>query len=439
MKKNHPWLGRIIGALIVVVMLPACSTAQTTEQAQATTPPVENTPEPTKAPTQPTQSAVTVFGGTQTPVVVEPYLLEGAVTTDTGLQFLELVAGSGQTPIKGDIVTMNLIGSLPDGTEFTNSAAEGGPIKAIIGRDQLLPGWEEGMALMKSGGKAKMVLTPEQAFGEQGYGIIPPNTQIILEVELLEVAKPPIPTTVKEDELTTTESGLQYSDLISGTGELVQDGSIVTNHFTIWVQGEDADEFLFSSDGSDPMSFAVGRGDTVFPGWDEGVLNMKNGGKRLLVIPPDLAFGEAGANGIPANATLIMEVDVVDVREPVTMTEVAEDDYTTTESGLKYYDIVAGEGITPTVGQTVTVHYTGWLEDGQVFDSSVERGEPFSFVLGQGSVIPGWDEGLSTMQVGTKRQLVVPPDLAYGEQGAGEVIPPGATLIFEVELLDIQP
>ena len=154
MKNNHPWLGRIIGALIGLIMLSACSTSQPTEQAQATTAPIENTPEPTKAPTEPTQSAVTIFGGTQTPVVVEPYILEGAVTTDTGLQFLEMVAGSGQTPIKGDIVTMNLIGSLPDGTEFTNSAAEDGPIKAIIGRDQLLPGWEEGMALMKSGGKA---------------------------------------------------------------------------------------------------------------------------------------------------------------------------------------------------------------------------------------------------------------------------------------------
>jgi peptidylprolyl isomerase len=152
-----------------------------------------------------------------------------------------------------------------------------------------------------------------------------------------------------------------------------------------------------------------------------------------------LAFGDQPASGIPANSTLIMEIELENATEPVKMTKVDEKDYTTTESGLKYYDIVVGEGITPTVGQTVIVHYTGWLEDGTQFDSSVERGQPFSFVLGSGNVIPGWDEGVATMKVGGKRQLVIPPELGYGEQGAGAVIPPGATLIFDVELLDVQP
>ena len=85
----------------------------------------------------------------------------------------------------------------------------------------------------------------------------------------------------------------------------------------------------------------------------------------------------------------------------------------------------------------MVVDYTGWLEDGTIFDSSVQRGEPFNFPIGQGSVIPGWDEGVATMKIGGKRQLVIPADLAYGDTGSG-IIPPGATLIFEVELLDIQ-
>ena len=84
------------------------------------------------------------------------------------------------------------------------------------------------------------------------------------------------------------------------------------------------------------------------------------------------------------------------------------------------------------------VHYTGWLEDGTLFDSSVGRGQPFTFQIGKGNVIPGWDEGVATMKVGGKRQLVVPAALAYGDTGAGSTIPPGATLIFEVELLDVQ-
>jgi peptidylprolyl isomerase len=135
---------------------------------------------------------------------------------------------------------------------------------------------------------------------------------------------------------------------------------------------------------------------------------------------------------------LIIEVELLEVRPQATQTEVDEDDYTTTDSGLQYYDIEEGDGPSPEAGDTVVVHYTGWLEDGTKFDSSQDRGQPYEFVLGSGGVIPGWDEGVATMQVGGKRQLAVPPDLAYGEQGSGGVIPPDATLIFEVELLEIR-
>ena len=110
----------------------------------------------------------------------------------------------------------------------------------------------------------------------------------------------------------------------------------------------------------------------------------------------------------------------------------------TTETGLQYEDMVVGNGPQPQGGQTVTVHYTGWLTNGTKFDSSVDKGQPFQFVLGAREVIRGWDEGVATMRVGGKRRLFVPPDLGYGDRGAGGVIPPGATLVFDVELLGIQ-
>ena len=125
----------------------------------------------------------------------------------------------------------------------------------------------------------------------------------------------------------------------------------------------------------------------------------------------------------------------------IAMTATAAENVVTTASGLRYHDEVVGTGPEPRAGQTVDVHYTGWLYNGDVkgakFDSSRDRGTPFSFRLGASQVIAGWDEGVATMHVGGKRTLILPPALGYGARGAGGVIPPNATLIFDVELLGV--
>ncbi|EAW38923.1 FKBP-type peptidyl-prolyl cis-trans isomerase [Lyngbya sp. PCC 8106] len=126
-----------------------------------------------------------------------------------------------------------------------------------------------------------------------------------------------------------------------------------------------------------------------------------------------------------ANVTLAQNMD-------------SEEKMVTTDSGLQYEDVKVGDGASPQKGQTVVVHYTGTLEDGTKFDSSRDRGQPFSFKIGVGQVIKGWDEGVGSMKVGGQRKLVIPSDLGYGARGAGGVIPPNATLLFDVELLDIK-
>lgn len=134
----------------------------------------------------------------------------------------------------------------------------------------------------------------------------------------------------------------------------------------------------------------------------------------------------------PSNATITTANDILSASDTM-----SDANAVTTPSGLKYVEIKEGTGATPKAGQTVVVHYTGTLEDGTKFDSSRDRNQPFSFKLGAGQVIKGWDEGLSTMKIGGRRQLIIPPDLGYGARGAGGVIPPNATLVFDVELLRV--
>jgi peptidylprolyl isomerase len=365
--------------------------------------------------------------------------------TETGLQYYDLVEGDGASPEDGSIVAMNYAIWLIDEASgepviIDDSFALGQPLTFILGSQQVFPGWEEGTMGMEQGGSRQLIIPGELGFGEAGVPQmgIPANATLAMEIELVEVREAPAAEALSEDEYETTDSGLQIAVLEEGTGdEEAEAGDTVTVAFTIWVA--DSERYFTGSETTgQPFTFPIGSG-AVFPGWDEGVTGMVLGEKRQLLVPSDLGLGEQSVGDVlPANSDLLMEVELMDLVKPRRATEIDESDYEETDSGLKYYDLIEGGGATPEEGQTVVVHYTGWLEDGTQFDSSLDRGEPFEFPIGTGSVIPGWDEGVATMQVGGVRQLVIPADLAYGDTGAGATIPPGATLIFEVELLEVK-
>ena len=240
-----------------------------------------------------------------------------------------------------------------------------------------------------------------------------------------------------ENKIITTHTGLKYEDFIIGTGNYPKVGDKVIVHYT----GKLLDGTIFDSsvERNQPFEFPLGMG-RVIKGWDEGLSSMKIGGKRILTIPPELGYGERGAGGrIPPNATLIFEIELIDIKKPFIDKDFElPGEEILTDSGMIMIDHIVGDGNKPNPTQIVVVHYTGKLENGTKFDSSHDKGSPFEFPLGMGKVIKGWDEGISTMNIGGKRTLIIPPYLAYGERGAGGVIPPNATLLFEVELVAIK-
>ena len=206
----------------------------------------------------------------------------------------------------------------------------------------------------------------------------------------------------------TTQSGLKYVDVVEGTGPAPQAGQIVVLHYVGRIKGGEI--FDSTVERQQPFGFQLGAGN-VIKGWEEGVATMKVGGRRKLLVPPQLGYGDRGLSSrVPPNATLVYDLDT---RE--------------------------GTGPTPQGGQKVTVEYTGWLADTQKkFDSSLDRGVPFSFLLSRGQVIPGWNEGIASMKVGGMRRLIIPPELGYGSGGAPPTIPANATLIFDIELLGVE-
>lgn len=233
----------------------------------------------------------------------------------------------------------------------------------------------------------------------------------------------------------TTDSGLKYEITYEGSGPQAQAGDVVVVHYT----GKLTNDSIFDSSvkRGEPFSFKLGQGQ-VIQGWDEGISLLKVGDKAVLTIPPQLGYGERGVGPIPANSTLIFEVELLDIKQSPKPWEVNDIEPETTASGLKVYRYNKTEGKQAESGKMVSVHYSGYFEDGKMFDSSVERGQPITFQLGVGQVIKGWDEGIALLKVGEKAKFVIPYNLAYGEAGRPPAIPAKATLIFDVELMDVK-
>ncbi len=268
-----------------------------------------------------------------------------------------------------------------------------------------------------------LLLPASLAFGQAA-----PTTRPVAAPPSTAPANPPMPD-LSTLEFRTTASGLKIYDFALGAGEDVTSNAFIEFRFKAWLN--DGTWWRGTAETGPGAKLPVLG--TRFQGWSEGVRGMKPGGRRLLVIPPELAFGEGGAPGIPGNSTIVMDVEILSILARMTPTKPSE--LTETPSGLKYVDLKVGEGPSPKPDSLVTVNFTGWLEDGTLFDTSAARGVPNTVPLDK--VIDGWQEGLATMKAGGKRKLIVPPSLGFGERG-GTRVPPNSTLIYEVELVSVQ-
>ena len=235
----------------------------------------------------------------------------------------------------------------------------------------------------------------------------------------------------------TTATGLKYIIWKKGEGDLAEKGDNVSVHYAGRLL--DGSPFDDSYKRGQPFSFPLGGG-RVIKGWDEGIAYLNVGDSATLIIPSELGYGAADRPTIPANSTLIFDVQLMDVKKVVKPVPYKTEgfDTLTTMTGLRYIRLNETDGTPVTAGSTVAVHYTGYLENGTSFDSSISRGEPISFPIGVGRVIKGWDEGIALLKVGEKARLLIPSALAYGERGAGGAIPPNADLIFDVELVSVK-
>lgn len=242
---------------------------------------------------------------------------------------------------------------------------------------------------------------------------------------------------LKAGEELVTETGLKVLLHSAGKGKPLSKGDKVKVHYT----GTLVDDRKFDSsrDRDQPFEFVIGMRQ-VIPAWDEALAMMKVGDKARITVPPELGYGDTPMPKIPAGSWLIFEIEVLDAIRDFApkQFDTKGKETKTSASGLQYTILEQGQGQKAEKGKTVEVHYTGFLENGDIFDSSILRGQPISFRLGAGMVIPGWDEGIALLNAGGKALLSIPHELAYGESGRPPLIPPSARLLFNVELISVK-
>jgi len=358
-------------------------------------------------------------------------------TTPGGVKVEWLAEGKpGTAPAPGDVVKVHYTGTFTDGKKFDSSVDRGEPIRFVLGVGMVIRGWDEGIALLDVGAKARLTIPWSAAYGEQGRPpVIPAKADLLFEVELVDVEKGEPFRAADPARQQTTESGLKWESIVEGSGEPPRPDDLVRLKCTVWT--EEGKVAFSSASLPGPLVGAAGTvrlsqaREKFLP---EAVQLMKAGGKCRFEVPAGLCWGKQKVvPAVPEDATTVWQLELLRILRfaPLDPARTKK-----TESGLEYEVVEEGTGKTPGPASRVAVHYTGWLEDGTEFDSSHRRGQHATFAVG--GVIKGWTEGLQLMKEGGTCRFRIPAALAYGDKAMGDKIPANSTLIFDVELLRVQ-
>ncbi len=359
----------------------------------------------------------------------------------TELGITDVEVGEGEAVEPGATVTVHYRGTFREGgEEFDSSYGRGEP--AVFPLSGVIEGFSKGLLGMKVGGKRRVEIPWAMAYGERGRPpAIPARSDLVFDLELVGVqnAQPPEKPELATDfegEPQELEGGLVVRDIAVGGGQGgVKPGAKVILHYR-GVLAETGEQFDSSYDRGQPATFKLDPG-ALIEGFSQGLMGMKAGGKRRIEIPAALGYGQRGSPPkIPGNADLVFEVEVLSFVNPreISTEWISEE---TRDNGLIVRIVKEGnsEGEPMPEDAIAVLHTLGVLEDGSKFDSTFELGQPATVPLDQAS-IEGWKLGVVGMVPGEVRQIVVPPELAFGEEGQPPVIPANATLTFDVELID---
>ena len=366
------------------------------------------------------------------PRVEDPPIPEDkeVVTTASGLKYSVLRPGKGEVrPGPDDIVVAHYTLWLEDGKVVDSSRERGTPFRTRVGG--VIQGWQEGLTLMSEGALFKFTIPPELGYGQRDQGAIPPNSTLIFEVELLDVISMPEFHPGTKEKQTKTESGLVYEPLRDGAGPKPAPDDYVKLAFAIWTPEGRLVQCTEQTDNY--WTYKVSEAPLPFLKEATGLLSP--GARYRFEVPADL-LKQPGDRS--EKQDMVLELELVDSASPLPVPDFAlPESPQKTDSGLEYEVIREGTGEQAAVGKTVAVHYAGWLTDGTLFDSSYPRGFPAEFPLRPGGLIQGWIEGVPLMREGAIYRFKLPPELGYGERGAGEKIGPNATLVFQIELVSV--